>query len=58
MNYIQPCGCVVVTKQAHVLEIRPCRTCKKEWLVQMGNYVDSIDQEIEDKIFDDYYGAQ
>ena len=51
MNHIQPCGCIVVTKAAHLLEIRLCRDCKKEWLVQMGDYVDSIDQDIEDEIF-------
>jgi hypothetical protein len=48
-----PCGCIIITENAHVTDIIRCAACDKHWQASLDKYVDEIDKWIEEQVFND-----
>lgn len=47
----QTCGCIVLTEQGHVKDVKWCPEHKAEWDEAVAKHFETTDQMIEDAIF-------
>lgn len=51
IQHPQPCGCIIVTVEAHVVDMTFCAEHQAIWDKKSQAYIDYVDQLIEDNIF-------